>query len=142
MYEAHALAKELKDETQKALRLERMLDIEDRIYTRASGIIEAALSFHEVTPNQEEAPPDWVEQYGPEGARQRLEVAKAGWLPQAHAPNAVKLAASLVTGISRSRAYGSRVRAAQQPLNVVISLPAPTSAEHPGPAELPERDIE
>lgn len=123
------LARDLKDEVKREERLARILAIEDRVYDRAASVAEAFLSFHEVSPNQEQAPPDWIERYGAEGARQRLEVAKAGWLPQSIAPSAAKYAIQAMVGIARGR--GQRVQLKASHINVKISLPAPTSAQHP-----------
>lgn len=135
------LATLVKDEKAKEERLERMAQMEDRIYQRANGVLEAALSFHEVAPDAQLPPADWVSEYGAEGARQRLEVAKAGWLPQSEAPNAFKLAAQVTAGISRGRAFRGQ-RVVQNQLNVKISLPAPTSREHPGLEQYPSKEIE
>jgi len=140
MYESHALAKELKDERKKEERLSRITELEDRIFERASGVVEAALSFHEVSYDQALPPPSWVSEFGMEGAMQRLQVAKAGWMPQNLAPSAARLAAQVMTGISRGRAF--RVRLSQNVLNVKINLPAPTSSAHPGPEVYQVKDIE
>ncbi len=135
------LARELKDDKKREERLARIAAIEDRVYDRAAAVVEAFLSFHEVLPNQDEAPPDWIEKYGLEGARQRLHVAKAGWMPQSLAPAAAKLAVQVMAGIARGRS--TRVKVNAQNINVKIALPAPTSAQHPmGPPAFEVRDIE
>ena len=137
----HALALELRDEAAKESRLSRIVEIEDRIYDRASGVVEAALSFHEVSADQAEPPPDWIERYGLDGAKQRLEVAKSGWMPHSVAPAGVKLAAQVMAGIARGR--GHRVKLTQNNVNVKISLPPPTSSAHPSTVSAyPEKDIE
>jgi len=133
------LAKELSDPKRVEERLARIVEIEDNIYQRAAGVLEATLSFHEVAPNQQEPSPEWVEQYGAEGAKQKLAVAKTGWLPQALAPNATKLALQYVTAVTRAR-RGAVVKANE--LNVQIQLPAPTSAAHPTVSVYPRREIE
>jgi hypothetical protein len=132
MYESVALAKEIADPAKREERLARLAELEDRIYQRASGILEAVLAFHEVHPSQQDPPAQWIEEFGQDGARQRLAVAKTGWLPQSLAPHAPKLALQFVTGVRR--AQGRQVSVKQE-LNVRISLPAPTSSQHPaGPA--------
>jgi hypothetical protein len=142
MHPAIALAKELKDEKLKEQRLARIEELEDRVCETAAGVIEAALSFYEVTPNQQEPPPEWIALYGEKGAHQRLAVAKSGWLPQNLAPSATKLASYIYTGITRARGHKTTLSA--RVVNVKIALPAPTSAAHPDPviAALPEKEIE
>lgn len=134
------LAQELKSEEQIRLRRERLEEFEDKICTAAAQIIEAQLAFSEVTPMQEEPPPAWVEEFGEEGARQRLAVAKSGWLPKSHAPTAVDLAARVTIGIARARRHKLDVKT--QNINVTMALPVPTSAEHPGPTVYPTKRIE
>jgi len=141
MYEGFYLRKELKDEKQKELRLARIEELENEIYERAAGVVNAYLSFAEVRHDQEEPPPAWVEEYGLEAARQRLIIAKAGWLPASIAPAGAKLAAQVQVGITRGRAIRG-AKLTQNNLNVRIALPAPTSNEHPGPVVYEVRDLE
>ncbi len=140
MHEGYALRKELADEKQKEVRLARIEELENEIFERASGVVNAALAFHEVSPTQTEPPESWVAQYGYEGAVQRLAVAKSQWLPSSVAPNGTKLAVAVMVGISRGRSY--RVKMTQNTLNVKIALPAPTTAAHPGPVVYEVRDLE
>lgn len=134
------MAIEFRDVKKTELRLARIQEIEDRVYDISTGVIEATLAFHEVGPEQQEPPEDWVEQYGEKAARQRLAIAKAGWMPQNIAPSAVKLAALVRNGIIRGRNYNNQ-RMNQQ-INVKIALPAPTSQEHPGLEVYEVRDVE
>lgn len=141
MYEGFHLAKELKDENQKLIRQERMEALEQRVYEHAAQVVEALLAFSEISPQQTDPPPAWIEQYGEEGARQRLQVAKAGWWSQANAPVAAKLSVQVMTGISRGQKY-RQAKLTQNNINVKIALPAPTSREHPGPTVYEVRDLE
>lgn len=140
MSQGYALRQELKDEKQKELRLARIEELEQNLLEHAAGIIEAAMSFSEVTPSQQEPPPDWVAKYGEDGARQRLAVARAGWMPQSLAPAALPLSVRMYVGIQRGR--GHRVRVTQNNLNVQIALPAPCSKEHPGSEVYEVKEIE
>jgi hypothetical protein len=82
-----------------------------------------------------------VTRFGAEGAKQRLAVAKAGWLPQSLGPSGPKYAVQLVAGISRAR----RMQSAQigpREVNAKIALPAPTSAGMPGAPEYPSKEVE
>lgn len=136
----YALRQELKDEKLKEARLARIEELEQNLLETAAGIIEAGMSFHEVTPDQADPPPEWVEQYGEKAARQRLAVAKAGWMPQSLAPAALPLSVRMYVGIMRGR--GHKVRLTQNNLNVQIALPAPTSKEHPGTEVYATKEIE
>lgn len=117
-----------------------MLELEDTVLETATGVVEAALAFHEVTFDQKDPPPEWIERYGEQAARQRLQVAKSGWLPGSMAPAGVKLSVQVMTGIHRARGQRVQVKAGQ--INVQLTLPAPTSAQHPGAAAYPEKDVE
>ena len=92
--------------------------------------MKAALSAHEVDPEQQEPPAKWVEDLGPEAAMRKLRLAKIMWMKRAELPGFVEVAMKLHIGISRGRAH--RGQSVGNQLNVKISLPAPTSAEHPG----------
>jgi ribosomal protein L6P/L9E len=45
-----------------------------------------------------------------------------------------------MAGISRTRSY--RMKITQNNINVKLALPAPTTAEHPGPVTYEVRDLE
>jgi hypothetical protein len=134
------LAQARKSEEQIELRRARLEEFEERIFVAAAQIVEAQLAFSEVAPNQEHPPAAWVEEYGEEGAKQRLLVAKSGWLPKSHAPAAADLAARVTVGIARARRHQLNVR--NQQINVTMALPAPTSAEHSGETAYPRKRIE
>jgi hypothetical protein len=136
------LAKAYNDPVQAEARMARIVELEDKVYARATAVAEAFLSFHEVKPGQTEPPPAWVEEFGEEGARQRLEVAKAGWLPASIAPAAAKYAIQAMAGISRGRRFNQQKAAGA--LNVaVITLPAPTSAASPAAVQAyPSKELE
>lgn len=134
------LRKELADEKQKEARIARIEQLEQRVFEQASGVVQAVLAFAEVSPHQTEPPASWIAEYGEEGAKQRLEVAKTGWLPQSIAPNATKLAVQLMVGSQRGRQRN--VRLGIGTVNVKIALPAPTSREHPGPVTYDVKDLD
>lgn len=138
--EGFYLQKELRDDKQKELRLARIEELEHEVTERAAGIVNAYCAFAEVTPQQQEPPEAWVAELGYEAAKQRLAVARAGWLPANLAPAGAKLAAQVWIGSVRGRAY--RMKVTQNNLNVRIALPAPTTAEHPGAVVYEVRDLE
>lgn len=135
------MLREMHGQAEKEARLARMLEIEDEIYQTAAGILHATLDFCQVAPDQQEPPAEWVARLGLDAARQRLAVAKAGWLPQSLSPSGPKYAAQLVAGISRARRMQSGQLGPRE-INAKIALPAPTSAGMPGAPEYPSKEIE
>lgn len=130
----------MKDPELKAERLARIEELEDEIFEKACTILQGALAFDQVKHDQKEPPPEWVEQFGEEEAKRRLEIAKAGWLPNSVAPNGFRLAAQVRMGIIKGRQWNAQIT--QNNLNVKLVLPAPTTAEHPGPVEYEVRELE
>jgi hypothetical protein len=137
----HPAEREIKGEAEKAARLARMIEIEDEVFQTAAGIMQATLDFCHVEPDQAEPPPEWVERYGPEAAKRRLAVAKAGWMPRSLAPSGAQLAQQVVTGIARARRHQMNAGGPRE-INAKIALPAPTSAGMPGAPEYPSKEIE
>ena len=121
-------------------RLAKMREIEDDVYQHALGNVEAMLSYYEVSPMDENPPEAWVEKYGLEAAQLRLKVAKDGHLKKADAPIGLHSSLHLVVGIAKAR--GQSVRVGTLELNARISLPAPTTADHPGPVGYEVRDLD
>lgn len=110
-------------------RITRLRDLEDTILLRASNVVDAAMAWGEIECNTAEPPSAWIEAMGYGAAKQRLNVAKAAWMPQSQAPVGLKLAVAVQVGIAKARGQGKN--AGVQNLNVQIVLPAPTSKEHP-----------
>lgn len=131
---------ELVSPKKKEERLARIEELENQVFEQAAGVVNQILAFREVKHDQKHPPPEWIEAFGEEEARKRLEIAKAGWLPQSISPAGFKYAVQVMAGISRARQY--KVKLTQNNLNVKIALPAPTSAAHPGPVTYPVRDLE
>jgi hypothetical protein len=120
-------------ERRREERLSRIRDLEDDILERSCRVVDAGMAWGEVEFNQPEPPREWVEQYGEKAARDRLNIAKAAWMPQSQAPVGLKLAAQVLVGIAKAR--GLRVAQTNNQLNVQICLPPPTSKAHPDEAE-------
>jgi len=124
-----------------AARQQRIADLEDEVFQTSVGVVQAMLDFHLVEPGQQEPPPEWVAQYGEQAAKQRLAVAKAGWMPNSLKPSGVDVATRVVTAISRAR--GSRQQSlGPAEINVKLTLPVPTSASQPGAPVYPSKEIE
>lgn len=136
----HALVKELKSEEKREQRLARIEELENELMEKASTVLSDYLSFREIRHDQTEPPQQWIDELGREAAEQKLNMAKAAWLPASLAPAGATVAARMVAGIARGRNY--RVKLTQNNLNVKIALPAPTSSANPGPVTYEVRDLE
>lgn len=121
-------------------RLAKMREVEDEVLQRALGNLNAIQSFSEISPDEENPPESWVQEYGLEAATKRLALAKAGWRPMKDAPFGAVQSLQIAVGYAKAR--GQQVNLAAGELNVKISLPAPTTAEHPGEVVYEVREIE
>jgi len=125
-------------------RMEYMDRLENKVFEDSASIVAAFLDFGAVDKDATSPPPEWVNALGHAKAHIRLDIAKSGWLPQAQAPGGVVMAGRMMVGISQARARRyQKQQTVQQPLPVVINLPAPTSQQHPSQAPaLPEKDLD
>lgn len=128
-------------DSNREARIERIAEIEDKVFDISTQVVMAHLAFTEVDPQQEDPPEEWVAQFGEKAARRRMIVAKAGYLPASQMPSAVKLAQMVRQSISRAYSQQHKGVALNQ-VNVKIALPAPTSQEHPGEEIYPIRDLD
>lgn len=135
--EAIVLERKTAVERAREERMTRLRDLEDSIFERSCRVVDAGLAWSEVEAAQQEPPPDWIAEYGPAEARQRLNVAKAAWMPKSLAPTGIDLSVKVMVGIAKAR--GQRVTTQNNQLNVQICLPPPTSKEHP--AEEEDKDV-
>jgi hypothetical protein len=119
------------NEKTREKRLARIAEIQDQIYDVTTEVLLANIQFYEVDFDATEPPAEWVEKYGEKLAKQRLIVAKSGYLPASQAPSAIKLAQMVHSSITRSMGH-EKGRGQLNQINVKIALPAPTSQEHPG----------
>lgn len=141
MSEAHfALTREVKDEAAKEERLAKIEDLENRVFEQAVEVVSGFLDFSTISPQQKEVPQEWVEKYGTEKAQLRFMLAQSAWAPKSLQPAGVDTAVRCMTAISRAK--GHRIKVTQNNLNVKLTLPAPTSASHPGPVTYEVRDLE
>lgn len=110
------------------------------MFETAAEVVEGVLRFKDVSFDQTEPPEEWVLEYGEAEAKKKLALARSGWLPASTAPAGFQVALRALTGIARSHGY--KVKVTQNNLNVKIALPAPTTAEHPGPVTYEVRELE
>jgi hypothetical protein len=130
----------LRDPVLKEERLARIEQLEDEVFEAAVATVQEILAFREVSHNQDTPPQAWIDEFGEEEANRRLNMAKAGWLPQSISPAGFKYALQAMGGIAKGRAW--RVKVTQNNLNVKIALPAPTTTAHPGPITYEVRDLD
>lgn len=141
MFEQAKLLNLLRDPVAKEERLAKILEIEDRIADKANQVIDAIVHFGEIDPEQAEPPIEWEHMYGAEGAKQRFRVMQASWLPAKEAPVALRLVTQVKVGIDRARAH--KVETQNNTINVqMLTLPAPTSVEHPGKTHYAVIDVD
>jgi hypothetical protein len=117
-----------------------MREVEDEVLQLAVGNCSAIQAFSQINPADENPPESWVQELGLEAATLKFKLAKEGWRPQKEAPFGAIQAMQIMIGIAKAR--GQSVRVGTLELNARISLPAPTTAEHPGPVTYEVRDIE
>lgn len=84
--------------------LARIRGIEDEMQERSLGIIDGVLAFADLPLEATEAPPEWVAQYGKEGAAKRFRLARHGMESAKDAPVAIKVAVSVHAAITKARA--------------------------------------
>lgn len=111
-------------------RLER---IQDDLLERSLAVVDGSVSFADIEPGALEPPPEWIEQYGHEGAMRRLRVARASWMNAKEAPVGIKVAAQVAVGILRAKA---QEKSGPKTLNIaVVQMTAPLP-------QFEEREIE
>lgn len=128
----------------RASLLQKIQDVEDSVLVSACHIVEAHLSFHEVSPYEENPPEEWVEQYGVKAAELRLKVAKTGHLPVKDLPSGVVTAQRVMLGMAKARGQAPAVLINQGGALPVrtMALPSPATKQHPGPEQYESREVE
>lgn len=82
----------------------RLREIADGLLEQNLSIMESASAFGDIDPADAEPPPEWVKQFGEEGARRRHRIARAAWLSSKDAPVGIANARALVVGMMKSKA--------------------------------------
>lgn len=81
-----------------------LAQIEDRILTKSSRIVQSALSASELDDDAVGPPADWVERWGEKEARKRYRIAMDARRNSKNAPVYLELAKATTTGILKSKA--------------------------------------
>jgi len=107
----------------QADKAERLRGYEDHILEKALGVVDGTVSFADVEEGEERIPAEWIEQEGLEGAKRKMRIAQAAWLPKIKAPAGLSHAVQVATSIIKAR---SAEKAAPRTLNIgVVQLSAP-----------------
>ena len=125
----------------RELSLDVFKQLEEELFNESAQVIHGALAFADVSEEDmrefretQKLPEGWRERYGLNGARKRMRLAMAAWLPASEAPVGLKLAQATYIGIARVRA-GDKLIAHQ--LNIGI-IQIPESAR----PLFPEKEVE
>ena len=112
--------------------------LEDNILHESLSVIEGALQFQGLDPNQDltadaEPPAEWIIKYGEEEAWKKFRMAQAAWLPQKDAPMGFKVATATAASILKAR---SGTKQMPQQLNIAAQM---VFGENP---KLPSKKVE
>ena len=81
--------------------MDRLKDLQDRILLKSLEVVEASVSFHEIAPNLEKPPQEWVDELGEVKAAEKLRVAKASWMNAKEAPVGLAMCRATALGIMK-----------------------------------------
>ena len=85
------------------------------------GIMSFASRFHEIDPEKNEPPAEWIEEYGEKKAFAAWRVARSAWLPQNAMPGAISVLQKMLSSMLKSEAIAGA--GGRQPLQVVFKMP-------------------
>lgn len=105
--------------TPQQVGLSRVKAIEDRLFDKASEVLDGVLAFADVKADDVSPPGEWIEEYGLERAEKRFRMAKYGLMSAKEAPVAIKVAQAHHASITNSRA---KERNAPISLNAALIL--------------------
>lgn len=77
--------------------------VEDKLFDRSAEILEGALRFTEVNPEETEPPAEWIHEYGYAKAKRVLQSARTAWMSAKNAPVGIKVAESIARGVMKAR---------------------------------------
>ncbi len=84
---------------------ERLRDIEDSLYEKATTVVADALSFSQIDEeNCKEVPGEWIAEMGYERAAEKHRTARMALMSSKEAPVGLKLAATVQASITKARA--------------------------------------
>ena len=77
--------------------------LEDELMQETMTIVRDAMRFKEIDASDENIPQEWIDEVGLDGAKERMRVAAAAWLPSKEAPAGMKMAAQVMVGMLNSK---------------------------------------
>lgn len=104
------------------VQLDKLRQIEDRLYEKASVTINNALRADEIDGGEVGPPMEWVQQLGAEEAMKAWRTAVDIRKPPASRPGHIDLARSLLVGISRSRETRAQTSAPPLQVQVIVAV--------------------
>lgn len=105
----------------EAAAIERVREIEDRLFDRHSRVLEDVALFREIDPGQKEPPEEWVKEYGKREAERMFRLAQAAWLPKKAAPAGIDVSRAVVASMIKSKSE----KASGDTFNIGIFMPPP-----------------
>lgn len=105
--------------------MQRLDEIENKVFDASANLIIDALSYSEVDPNSEEPPVEWVVELGPKRAHQKWVIAKSAWLSSKEAPIALTIAQNVYRAISASKAHRAVPIRSLNVASIVVHAKAP-----------------
>ena len=84
--------------------LAKVRELEDRVFEKATDVVDACLSAPDIPEDLTEPPPAWVDRFGEEDAARRLRIARHSLMSAKEAPVYLKVATSVQAGIMKVRA--------------------------------------
>ncbi len=113
------VAKPVKREASEIIR-----DVAMEIVDDTTRVLDDALAFADIMPDEAVPPKEWVEKYGYERAHQRLRTAKYALMNAKEAPVGLKIAAQLGASIIKSKANEPTVNNVLHVEKIYINAPA------------------
>lgn len=104
--------------------LQRIEAVQNRLMERSVGVLEDALSFSDIDPEDESPPKEWIEKLGHDRAWQKFRVAKGAWLNGKAAPAGIGVAKSVFVSVAKIAASAAQPTAPlASPVQVIVNMP-------------------
>ena len=92
----------------------------ERVVELSQQIVEAGLSFADISPADVAPPKAWVDKLGAEQAERKFRMARAAWLPSREAPTGISIATDILKMDAKVKA--AKKTTAPATLNVAIQV--------------------
>ncbi len=92
----------------------------ERVVELSQQIVEAGLSFADISPADVAPPKEWVDKLGAKEAQRKFRMAQAAWLPNREAPTGISIATDILKMDAKVKAAKSAPQAPT--LNIAIQM--------------------